>query len=357
MHKKNVAVIYGGVSSEHSISLRSAATIISNIPKDKYNIFPIGITKSGKWFYYKGSVSKISNEKWEKDLVNCEPVFLSTTADIKGFLMANDNRNEILKIDVAIPVLHGKNGEDGSIQGLFKLAQIPLVGCDILSSAVCMDKIISNIMFRYIGLDQAKFIWFYHEDFFNNSNYYYEIIEKEIGNYPVFVKPANAGSSIGISKVYSKNEIHQAVVKASCEDRKILIEESIEGRELECAIIGNEFPRASIIGEIKSKDDFYDYNAKYVNNNSKLIIPANIQNSISNDIQKKAITAYKTMNCSGLARIDFFLENNTNRILINEINTFPGFTNISMYPMLMNSSGTQINDLLNELILLAIKKN
>lgn len=356
MPKKNIAVLFGGNSSEHEISRKSAVNILSNIPKDKYNVFIIGITKQGKWILYPGSIDNILDGSWE----NCSDnklVFAVPDPNLRGVLVVSEIGYEILKIDVVIPVFHGKNGEDGTVQGLFTLSKIPFVGSDILSSAMCMDKVVSNIMFENKGLEQAKFVWFYSDEYLENKEYYCNLIEDKIKEYPIFIKPANAGSSVGISKVYNRSEITDAVLKASCEDKKILVEQGIKGQELECAVMGNEKPVVSIIGEIKSCNNFYDYDAKYINSGSELIIPANISNDISEKIREIAIKAYKIMGCNGLARVDFFLEESTNRIFINEINTFPGFTDISMYPILMVKSGYNLPKLIDNLISLAIDKN
>ena len=353
MSKKNIAVIFGGVSSEHEVSRKSAATIISNINKDKYNILMLGINKQGKWFLYTGPVKNIIDGSWEKCRDN-KPIFPSADPELGGVLVVSSGMYGIVKIDVVIPVLHGRNGEDGTIQGLFTLSNIPFVGCDVLASSMCMDKVVSNIMFEYAGLEQAKFTWFYSYEYMKNEKYYCDLIENELGGYPVFIKPANAGSSVGISKVYNRSEITEAVIKASREDTKILVEQSIKGKEIECAVMGNRDPIASIVGEIKPCNDFYDYDAKYVDNDSDLIIPANITDELSEKIRMSAIKAYKTMGCKGLSRVDFFLEEGSNRVLINEINTFPGFTSISMYPRLMDQSGFNLPDLIDNLILLAI---
>ena len=357
MSKKNIAVIFGGVSSEHEVSRNSAATIIANIPKDKYNVLQLGITKKGKWFLYSGPVKNIIDGSWE-DCSENKLAIPSADPELGGILViGSSNTYGIVKLDAVIPVLHGKNGEDGSIQGLFTLSKIPFVGCDILASAMCMDKVVSNIMFEHAGLDQAKFTWFYSDEYLKDENYYCDLIENKIGKYPVFIKPANAGSSVGISKVYSRSEITEAVIKASREDTKILVEQSIVGQEIECAVMGNREPVASVVGEIKPCNDFYDYDAKYIDNDSDLLIPANVDDDISEKIRTLAIKAYKTMVCKGLSLIDFFLEKDSNRILINEINTFPGFTSISMYPRLMDKSGYNLPDLIDNLILLAIENN
>lgn len=356
MRKKNIAIIFGGKSSEHEVSRKSASTIIENISKDTYNVIMIGITKNGEWIYYTGPVENIYDGSWENNQNNKKAI-IPADPSIGGIILKSDLEEKIIKLDAIIPVLHGKNGEDGTVQGLFTLSEVPFVGCDILSSAMCMDKVISNIMFEHVGLDQAKFTWFYLDEYLDNEDFYCDLIENKIGEYPIFVKPANAGSSVGITKVYSRNDIKDAVIRAGKEDKKILIEQGIKGREIESAVLGNSNPFVSTLGEIEPCNDFYDYDAKYIDENSKLFIPARIDDEIALKIKDSAIKAYRALGCSGLSRIDFFLEEGTNRVLINEINTFPGFTNISMYPMLMKESGYDLPGLIDKLICLAIENN
>lgn len=355
MSKKNILIVFGGKSSEHEVSRSSAFSIINNINKEIYNIYTLGITKEGEWILFSGDYENIADGSWQNHPDN-KKAFITPDKKVSGLLVITNEGFEILNIDAIIPVLHGKNGEDGTIQGLFELSEIPYVGCDVLSSAICMDKAISNTIFAYNNIKQAKFVSFYIEDFRKNNDYYLNLIDEKIGTYPVFIKPANAGSSVGVSKVKQKSELIDAINKASLEDRKILIEEGIDGIEVECAIIGNNNAVASIVGEITPSNDFYDYNAKYIDNKSELIIPANISDDISQKIRETALKAYKAMGCSGLARIDFFVEKRTNRVLLNEINTFPGFTSISMYPMLMNKIGISFESLIDKLIDLAINK-
>lgn len=356
MGKINVAVLFGGASSEHEVSRRSCLSILKKLNKDKYNIFVIGITKNGEWYLYSGNIENIATDAWEKDTDKQKLAFISPNTAKKGLVVLNDDNSYTnLNIDVVFPVLHGKNGEDGTIQGLFELAQIPYVGCDVLSSCCCMDKIFTNIILTQAGIKKAKFSFIESFDFENDEKSCLDYIEKTIVNYPMFVKPSNAGSSVGISKVNNREELKNAIKLAQKHDSRILIEENIEGQEVECAVLGNHETTASIIGEIAPANDFYDYEAKYVSD-SNLYIPAHISEETSDKIRKIAQKAYKAMGCKGLSRVDFFVQKDTNEVLLNEINTLPGFTSISMYPKLMERTGIEYSLLLDKLINLALER-
>lgn len=355
MVKQRIAVLFGGMSSEHEVSRMSATAIISNLCTEKYEIFPIGITKTGNWYWYTGDVSKISDGAWEEDEGN-KRAFISPDRGQKSLIVLNEIGYELHELDAVIPVLHGKNGEDGTVQGLLQLSGIPFVGCDLLSSALCMDKISTNTILANAGISKAKFTYILAHNFRQNPEKCIAGIESSLPSYPVFVKPSNAGSSVGVTRVTHRDELQAAIEIAIREDSRILIEEGIGGHEVECAVLGNENPLASVIGEIVPANDFYDYEAKYKSNDSKLYIPANISSDLSQKAQEVAVQAYKLMGCAGLARVDFFIENGTNAVLLNEINTFPGFTSISMYPKLMEKTGIPFKQLLDELINLAIKR-
>lgn len=356
MKKINIGIIFGGKSSEHEVSRTSAQAIVNNIRKDKYNIYPIGITKQGEWFLITEDYNKIGNGEWETSNSK-RNAFISPDSSFKGLVVKDGNgKFETIRLDAVIPVLHGKNGEDGTMQGLLELSQIPFVGCDTTSSAACMDKVITNCMLSYSGISKPEFNWFYAYDFEKDSEKYIRETEKIIKKYPMFIKPANAGSSVGVSKADNREELIEGIKKAAKEDQKILIEEGITGKEVECAILGNENPVASCVGEIAPSSGFYDYEAKYINDSSKLFIPARIPDNISEEIRKIAVLAYKVMGCSGLSRVDFFVEEGTDRVLLNEINTFPGFTSISMYPKLMKKIGVDFPDLIDQLINFALQR-
>ena len=355
MNKKAVGIIFGGASSEHEVSRRSATSIIENISREKYEAVLIGITKAGEWFQYTGDISKISNGDWEKDTQNKKKAFISPDNSVGGLVVLEDDKYSTIHLDVVIPVLHGKNGEDGTIQGLFQLAKIPFVGCDLLSSATCMDKIDTNIILSYAGVKKAKFAFVMASDFSADEEACIRHIEGTLPSYPLFVKPSNAGSSVGVSKAANREELIEAIKVAFREDSRILIEETIVGQEVECAVLGNDNPIASICGEIAPANEFYDYEAKYVSDSS-LYIPAHISDEVSEKVRKIAVKAYKAMGCGGLSRVDFFVEKGTNEIYLNEINTFPGFTSISMYPKLFERTGIPFAELLDKLINLAFER-
>ena len=335
MSKIKLGVVYGGISTEHEVSIKSAKSVIENLNKDKYEIFEVYIEKNGNWFNSKK-----------------EPL---------------ENISRFLKnLDVVFPVLHGIGGEDGSIQGFFEMLGIPYVGAGILSSANGMDKVYSKIIFERAKIPQAKYVYiknsgdnytYVSDDFEEKTGTIKEISEKVTQKikFPMFVKPSNSGSSVGIRKVHDLAELQEAIKYAAEFDKKILVEENIEGREIECAVLGNNEPKASCIGEIKAADDFYSYDAKYNNTESKTEIPKDISKQLQEKVRMLAIKAYKALDCKGLSRVDFFVNTETEKIYINEINTMPGFTKISMYPKLWEYSGLPYSDLLDELIKLALE--
>ncbi len=353
-NKKTVAVIFGGQSSEHEVSQVSATTIINNINPDKYYIIPIGITKQGKWLIYNGPVDNIKNGEWEKFGT---PAIISPDTTHKAILKIVGDKIKTIPIDVIFPVLHGAFGEDGTIQGLFEMAHIPYVGCGVLASAVSMDKLYTKIIVNFIGdIAQAEYVKVYSYEL-DKINPIVKKIEKNLG-YPCFIKPSNAGSSVGITKAHNATELKEGLKKAAEYDRKILVEKAITGREVECAVLGNENKiEASTVGEVLAAAEFYDYDAKYNNDNSKTIIPADLPKKIVEEIQDKAKRIFMALDGAGLSRVDFFVENETNRVIFNEINTLPGFTSISMYPMLWEQEGVNKTELIDKLIELAFNKN
>ena len=355
MQKKRIAVIFGGKSSEHEVSRVSASYVISQIPTEKYEIVTIGITKEGRWFLYEGDTASIADGSWENN-ANNRTAFIAPAPSVGGIIIINkDGSTEKVKLDVVFPVLHGKNGEDGTLQGLLEMSEIPYVGCGVLASAECMDKVSTNIMLEHSGIDQAAFTWFYSSDFRADPDKCIARVEKDLGAYPLFVKPANAGSSVGITKAHSREELVPAIEKALKEDSRILIEENIIGKEVECAVLGNENPFVSTPGQIVPAAEFYDYDAKYNNAASLLYIPAKISPELTEKVKQIAAKAYTSLGCEGLSRVDFFVTDE-GRILLNEINTLPGFTAISMYPKLMASSGIEGSELIEQLIDLAFER-
>lgn len=347
--KTRVIVLFGGQSSEHEVSRASAQSVLENLDTEKYDILPVGITKKGEWLPYRGEYKYIAGGEWENiarlDFQQHREYNADTFPGIKDFLIEICGE----PIDIVFPVLHGANGEDGSIQGLLELAGIPYVGCNILSSAVGMDKAVSKILFEHAGLNQAKYIVVNRSDIYNNISGIQQTVESNIG-YPCFVKPANSGSSVGITKVKEPDDLLKALEVAANYDRKILVEEFIDGREVECAVLGFDSPIASTVGEIIPCNEFYDYEAKYINPDSKICIPADLDEDIIENIRADAITAFKALDCAILARVDFFVERGTNKVFINEINTMPGFTSISMYPKLWDASGISYRELLGKII-------
>ncbi|MGN0675689.1 MAG: D-alanine--D-alanine ligase family protein, partial [Oscillospiraceae bacterium] len=342
MSKIKVAVLFGGVSNEHEISLISASNIISAVPSDKYEVIPIGITKKGRWLFYPGDVSLIASGAWESH-PDCVPAAILPDPMYKGILKISNGAYTISKIDVVFPALHGQNGEDGAIQGLLKLSGIPYVGCDIISSANCMDKAVAHTILEANGIKMAKWKSVSVTDLGRLD----EICDNIAGelDYPLFVKPANSGSSVGVNKAASFEELKNAIKLAFSHDKKVIVEEFIQGHEVECAVFGKENPFASEVGEINSCNEFYDYEAKYILGTSGLTIPADIPEKASREIRETAVKAFKAMGCSGLSRIDFFLKND-GTVILNEINTMPGFTQISMYPKLMENMGISQSELI-----------
>ena len=355
MQKKRIAVIFGGKSSEHEVSRVSATYVINTIPREKYEVFTIGITKQGRWLLYSGDTSAIADGSWEKHPDN-RTAFIAPAPSLSGMVVIYPDRTEIVGLDVIFPVLHGKNGEDGTIQGIFEMSGIPYVGCGVLASAACMDKAVTNILLEKFGIDQARFTWFYSYEYKDAPDEIIGRVEKELGSYPLFVKPANAGSSVGISKAHNRDELVRAIETASREDQKIVVEESIEGAEVECAVLGNEKPFASVPGQIAPASEFYDYDAKYNNSASQLYIPAKVSEEVMQKVRDTAVKAYTRIGCTGLSRVDFFVTKE-GRVLLNEINTLPGFTSISMYPKLMAASGIEGEKLIEELIKYAFERN
>lgn len=364
--KKRVMVIFGGQSSEHEVSRVSATSIINNMDKTKFDISLVGITKEGRWLPYNGPVEKIASGEWEEIAINKMVKSISSRDNIINAIVSQGASSEaIIKdekeensncpVDVVFPVLHGCNGEDGTIQGLFELAGIPYVGCGVLGSALGMDKIYAKIIFEKAGIPQADYLYFTRKEIRDNADSAADAIEQKF-KYPVFIKPSNAGSSVGVSKAHDRKELIEALNFAAKYDRKVLIEEFINGREVECAVLGNDNPIASTVGEVVPSNEFYDYNAKYIDGSSKTIIPADLPEETILKIRNYAVKAFKALDCAGLSRVDFFVHKETGEIYLNEINTLPGFTSISMYPMLWEASGIPYSELIERLIDLAIER-
>ncbi len=352
---KKALVIFGGVSSEHFVSCVSASYVINNIPKDKYEVYTLGITTKGEWYLYEGDTSLLPEDRW-LDSGKITKAVISPDRNDKGIIIFRDSGVEKIEIDVIFPVLHGMNGEDGTMQGLLELSGIPFVGCDTLSSACCMDKAVTNTLADSAGIAQAKWLSVIEEDYRKDKNAFLKKAEEYLG-YPMFVKPANAGSSVGITKAADYKMLEKAMETAFKEDRKAVLEEFIDGYEVECAVLGNYNAQPMTVGQIKPANDFYDYEAKYENDNSELYIPAKISEDQQKEVQKQAVRAFKVLGCSGLSRVDFFVTKADGRVMFNEINTLPGFTSISMYPKLCEHSGIPYSELIDRLFTLAMEKN
>lgn len=350
---KNVLVLFGGCSSEHDVSVVSAASVIKNINPEKYNIYMIGITKDGKWYLYEGPVDALPEDKW-LEAGKLSKATVSPDHGVHGIIIVRETGVEDVRIDVAFPVLHGKNGEDGTIQGLFQLAGIPYVGCDMTSSAISMDKILTNTVADQNGIAQAKWDYITKYEYEKGVKTLSSIADK-LG-YPIFVKPANAGSSVGISKAHNAEELEAALKLALLHDTRILFEEFIDGYEVECAVLGNDELITGVVGQITPANEFYDYDAKYSNAASILNIPALVSEEARDAVAKQAVKTFNALGCSGFSRVDFFVTKADGRVLFNEINTIPGFTNISMYPKMIEAAGISYSELCDRLITLAEEK-
>ncbi len=353
MNQLNVCVLFGGISPEHAVSLRSAESVLNNLDAEKYHIFPVGITREGKWFLF-GSTdySLLPEDAWEKCPENC-PVAISPVRG-QGLLRFVGDSVVQEPIDVVFPVLHGENGEDGAVQGLLQLAGIPCVGPDVAASAVSMDKTLTKLVADQAGVTQAAWVLVRRGEISNHPEQVIANLESKF-SYPMFVKPAGTGSSVGVSKAHDRVQLLIALENAAKFDSKILVEEFICGREVEVAVMGNDSPMASICGEIDSGADFYDYDAKYITDTSVAYIPARIDENVAEQVRDSAVKIYSAIGCKGLSRVDFFVTYEDNRVVFNEINTLPGFTSISMYPKLFDASGIPYGQLLDELLRLAME--
>jgi len=349
--KLKIAVLTGGRSSEHEVSLQSAKNVIAAIDKEKYEVLPIGIDKNGKWWLYE-NFNYLINENDPKNIkLNPNAGDQVILLPQVGKSLYSLSKNKIIeRIDCVFSLLHGTYGEDGNTQGLLNLAGVPFVGSDVLGSAIGMDKDVTKRLLRDAGIPIAKFLTLQKGEHLNLASVF-----QNLGN-PVFVKPANEGSSVGVSKARNTEELKEAILNAFKYDTKILIEEFVDGREIECAVLGNLNPKASVIGEIKPSHEFYSYEAKYIDaNGAKAIVPAEISEEITKQVKEISIKAFKVLCCSGLARVDFFLKQDGS-LMINEINTLPGFTKISMYPQLWQETGMTYSQLITSLINLALEK-
>lgn len=354
LRRVRVAILFGGQSDEHDVSLRSAKTVMDALDPALYDVVKVGITRDGQW---------LTQGDPHAQLIASSPMFalMSGTGDIapppEGTSSALAMPSFITgEVDVVFPVLHGPMGEDGTVQGMFELLGIPYVGSGVLGSSVAMDKGTTKLVLAQHGLAQADWLLVQRRDWKTDPNGIETRIANELG-FPCFVKPANLGSSVGVVKVHDASELPAALDLAAHYDRRIVVEKGIVGRELEIAVLGNDDPIASVAGEIVPGHEFYDYEAKYLDDSSSLIIPADLEPGILAEMQRMATEAFKALDLAGMARVDFFLEAKTNRLLINEVNTIPGFTSISMYPMLWAASGIPNGELVQRLLELALERH
>ena len=350
MSKTKVAVLFGGMSTEHDISCVSAASVIKGFDKNKYEVLPVGIAKNGDWMPFTGDAEKIKSGEWEEE-----------ARKEKGVLFTEEGGNmeegikALRSVDIVFPVLHGAWGEDGTVQGVLELMKKPYVGCGVLASACCMDKAYTKVIVEESGIPQAKYVLVRREILLKNKDAYTEEIAETIG-FPCFIKPANSGSSVGVFKVNTKDELPEKLFEAQKYDRKILVEEFIDAREIECAVLGNSEPSAAEPGEIKPSAEFYDFVDKYKSGSSVIEIPADIPKEKRAEVKDYAVKVFKALDCAGLSRVDFFYEKGTGRIIFNEINTIPGFTDISMYSKLWAAEGVDFPELLDRLVDFGFKR-
>lgn len=347
--KKNVVVLFGGNSSEHDVSCVSAQTVIKNIDIDIYNVLLVGITREGKWVFV-DSVDAIADGTWRKSQMGA---LISPDTTQKELVIFKDGSYETKKIDVVFPVLHGLNGEDGTVQGILELAKIPYVGCGVLASAVSMDKVYTKTIVEKLGIRQAAFVDVRLE-MLDDMDQTVMVVEDQL-DYPVFVKPSCAGSSQGVSKAHDREELIKALELAAKHDRKILVEETILGREIECAVLGGKDVKASGVGEILAAAEFYDFDAKYNNAESRTVVDPDLSKEVVEEVRDAAVRIFKAVDGFGLSRVDFFVTKK-NKVVFNEINTLPGFTAISMYPMLWRARGIETDQLVNQLIEMAYER-
>ncbi len=354
MKKWTVCILFGGVSPEHEVSLRSAESVLKNIDHEKYQILPVGITKQGQWLLFGGGdYSMLPAGTWQSCAEN-RPAALSPVRG-QGLLIFEDGFVRQEHIDVVFPVLHGENGEDGSMQGLFQVAGLAYVGSDVTASSACMDKTMTKLVADHAAIRQARWQLVTAQSWQSDAGRCMDAVEAEF-SYPVFVKPAGTGSSVGVAKARCRAQLEKALVEALRFDRKVLVEEFIDGQEVEVAVLGNEAPCASVCGEIDAGADFYDYEAKYLSSCASLYIPARVPEAVSAQVRQCAIRVYEAMGCRGLARVDFFVTRGEGEVVFNEINTLPGFTSISMYPKLFVASGLSYAALIDRLLSLAMEE-
>ncbi|WP_346289358.1 D-alanine--D-alanine ligase family protein [Sphaerothrix gracilis] len=370
MAKMRVGLLFGGCSGEHEVSIRSAQAIAKALSTgantDKYEVLPVHISKEGRWLMGEaaqqvlaaGTPLQLADSEAQASPPSAPSETAALTSNPQSPLDRLPVLNQVAAVDIWFPILHGPNGEDGTLQGLLQLMQVPFVGSGVLGSAVGMDKLAMKTAFAQAGLPQVKYVAVTRAEVWSNPCVFPKLcdrIEAELG-YPCFVKPANLGSSVGISKVRSRDELEKALDSAASYDRRLIVEAGVTAREVECAVLGNDNPKASVVGEISFNSDFYDYETKYSEGQADLTIPANLPDEVTRRIQEMALQAFQAVDAAGISRVDFFYVEETGEVLINEINTMPGFTATSMYPMLWQTSGVSFPDLVDRLVQLGLER-
>ena len=352
-----LAVIFGGVSSEHDISCLSAASILRNLDREKYEVYPVGITQDGRWYYCPDcTADTVENGEWERRSGKI-PALLPPDRSVHGLVLLRDGKTETVRLDCVFPVLHGVGGEDGTMQGLLELAGIPYVGCGVAASANSMDKSITKVLVDAAGVRQAKYYLALRYDFERNAEGVVRTAADRLGSFPVFVKPCSQGSSVGVAKANDMLELAAGLTEDFKRDDKALVEEFIDGHEVECAVLGNHSPIASTVGEIAPAQEFYTFDAKYKDEASQLYIPAHITPQQIETVRQNALRVYAALGCRGLSRVDFFVTHADGEVVFNELNSIPGFTSISMYPKLFAHEGIDYPALLDRLIGLALEEH
>jgi D-alanine-D-alanine ligase len=362
--KIRVGIVFGGRSGEHEVSLASATSVMANLDSDKYEAVPIGITREGSWLLGTKPQQLLAAEQGihedhpEEGIEPTRAVTLTGDPRLRRLIPVEQGEElgNAGTLDVIFPVMHGTYGEDGALQGLLEMANVPYVGCGVLGSALGMDKEKMKMIFQRVSLPVGDFLVYRRSAWERAPEPILDTIEQRLG-YPNFVKPVNLGSSVGVNKAHDRAELLHFINEAAEYDRKIIIEKGIDCREVECAVLGNDEPLVSVVGEVISSNEFYDYRAKYIDNKSQVVIPADIPQATAEEVRRQAALAFQSLDLSGLARVDFFLERGTNQVYINEVNTMPGFTSISMYPKLWEASGLPYRELIDRLIELAIERH
>ena len=353
MKQQTVCILVGGMSPEHEVSRRSAECIVNTIAREKYPVVPVGITRAGQWLYYAGTdYRELPAQTWQ-DHPDNRPAAISPVRG-QGLLIFEGDSVVRQHIDVVFPVLHGENGEDGSVQGLLQLAGIAYVGPHVAASAIAMDKSMTKLVADRAGVRQAGWELVTDAAFAHHPDELLDRLEAHFA-YPVFVKPAGTGSSVGVSKAKDRAALQAALVEALRFDRKVLVEEFIDGHEVEVAVLGNDTPVASVCGEIDAGAEFYSYDAKYLSEQSRTLIPARISDEAAEQVRETAVRVYQAIGCQGLSRVDFFVTYQGDEVVFNEINTIPGFTSISMYPKLFEASGIACTELIDQLLVCAME--